>query len=70
MNHDTWTLTKQLRATELYFWRRSARISRRQKIRNTVIRDEVEAKKLQWKTEEKFWLYTVTVYEKDVKVGY
>ena len=34
----------KLHSTEMDFWRRSARISRREKIRNTVIREKMKVK--------------------------
>jgi hypothetical protein len=57
-----WTLntqqTNKLLATEMYFWRRSARKSRKEKVRNGTIREimevrknileEVEEKRLRW----------------------
>ncbi|PSN55418.1 hypothetical protein C0J52_11078 [Blattella germanica] len=48
MVHNTWHLKSgtihKLHSTEIYFWRRSARISRRDKIRNTVVREEIKVK--------------------------
>lgn len=40
-----WQLKSKLLATEMDFWRRSARISRRERIRNEVIRDKMKCKK-------------------------
>jgi hypothetical protein len=50
--------TAKLTSTEMDFWRRSARISRKDKIRNNVIKekmnvtrsllDDVKTKQLQW----------------------
>ncbi|PSN48159.1 hypothetical protein C0J52_08725 [Blattella germanica] len=45
---ETWLLKSgtilKLYSTEMDFWRRSARISRREKIRNTVIREKMKVK--------------------------
>jgi hypothetical protein len=51
------TITK-LNSTEIDFWRRSARISRKDKVRNTIINeiinatrpllDDIKTKRLQW----------------------
>ena len=45
---ETWHLKSgtihKLHSTEMDFWRRSARISRREKIRNTVIREKMKVK--------------------------
>jgi hypothetical protein len=59
---ETWCLKakpqKKLNSTEMDFWRRSARISRKDKIRNNVIKkkmngtrsllDDITTKQLQW----------------------
>ena len=59
---ETWCLKAKmiakLNATEMNFWRRSARISRKDKIRNTIIKqkmnvvrsllDDIKTKQLQW----------------------
>jgi hypothetical protein len=59
---ETWCLkartVAKLNSTEMDFWRRSARISRKEKIRNTVIKqkmkversllDDIKTKQLQW----------------------
>ena len=59
---ETWCLKAKTRAklnsTEMDFWRRSARISRNDKIRNTIIKqkmnvtrsllDNIKTKQLQW----------------------
>ena len=59
---ETWCLkakmTVKLNSTEMDFWRRSARISRKDKIRNTIIKqkmnvtrsllDDIKTKQLQW----------------------
>ena len=52
------TTTAKLNSTEIDFWRRSARISRNDKIRNTSIKqkinvtrsllDDIKTKQLQW----------------------
>ncbi|PSN48909.1 hypothetical protein C0J52_03480 [Blattella germanica] len=48
MNSKTWHLKSgtihKLHSTEIDFWRRSARISRRDKIRNSVIREKMKVK--------------------------
>ena len=59
---ETWCLkaktTAKLNSTEMDFWRRSARISRKDKIRNIIIKqkmnvtrsilDDIKTKQLQW----------------------
>ena len=59
---ETWCLktktTEKLNSTEMDFWRRSARIYRKDKIRNTIIKqkknvtrsllDDIKTKQLQW----------------------
>ena len=59
---ETWYLkvktVAKLNSTEMDFWRRSARISRKDKIRNTIIKqkmnvtrsllDDIKTKQLQW----------------------
>jgi hypothetical protein len=59
---ETWCLkaktTEKLNSTEMDFWLRSARISRKDKIRNTIIKqkmnvtrsllDDIKTKQLQW----------------------
>ena len=59
---ETWCLkaktTEKLNSTEMDFWRRSARISRKDKIRTTIIKqkmnvtrsllDDIKTKQIQW----------------------
>jgi hypothetical protein len=53
MGAETWTLNTQqankLLATEMDFWRRSARKSRKEKVRNVTIREVMEVRKnIRW----------------------
>jgi hypothetical protein len=38
---ETWCLKAKLKSTEMDFWQRSARISRKDKIRNTIIKQQM-----------------------------
>jgi hypothetical protein len=64
--HIEWCkTTEKLNSTEMDFWRRSARISRKDKMRNNVIKkkmnvtrsllDDVKTKQLQWYGQSKGW---------------
>jgi 23S rRNA maturation mini-RNase III len=66
---ETWCLkaktTAKLNSTEMDFWRRSVRISRKDKIRTNVIKEkmnvtrslleDVKTKQLQWYGQSKVW---------------
>ena len=55
---ETWVSKAKLNSTEMDFWRRSARISRKDKIRNNIIKqkmnvarsllDDIKTKQRQW----------------------